>query len=112
MEQYTHAEICKVFHALGDPSRMAMIQQIGTGEVMVSDLAGPLNITLTATLKHLRVLEDAGLAVSTKVGRERRCRLREPSLSGIERWVKETRRAWMFRLDRLEDFLKESEQIV
>ena len=109
MDQYYSREMCKVFHALGDPSRMAILQQIGQGEATAGELAGPLNITLTATLKHLKVLEDAGLTVSEKVGRERRCRVREESFHEIERWIRETRRAWMHRLDQLEIFLQESE---
>lgn len=99
----------RVFHALGDPTRMAMLQHIGRGETVVSRLAEPLNITLTATLKHLRILEEAGLARSEKVGRERRCRVEAAALDGIERWIEETRQAWFFRLDNLDAYLKRTE---
>jgi DNA-binding transcriptional ArsR family regulator len=110
MDQYHPSSLCGVFHALGDPNRMAMLQRMSQGEVAVSDLAGRLDITLTATLKHLGVLERAGLASTTKVGRERRCSLKVDSLRDIESWVQSTREAWMFRLDRLEAFLRVQEE--
>ena len=90
---------------------MAMYNQISRGETAAGDLAKPLNITLTMTLKHLRVLEEAGLATSVKVGRERRCRIQAAPLDEIQRWIEETRRAWTFRLDNLETFLNESENL-
>jgi DNA-binding transcriptional ArsR family regulator len=73
-------------------------------------LAKDLSITLTATLKHLSVLEKAGLMRTTKVGRERRCRLEVEALSSIEAWIEETRRAWNLRLDSLEAFLLQEDE--
>jgi DNA-binding transcriptional ArsR family regulator len=106
MVHYPPPDLTRVFHALGDPTRMAMYQRISQSEAAASELAGPLNITLTATLKHLRVLEKAGLATTVKVGRERRCRVQAQALSDIERWVEETRKAWTFQLDNLDRFLQ------
>ena len=110
MVQYYSPDVCKVFHALGDPTRLAMLQQISKGEVAAGDLAKPRSISLTAALKHLQILDEAGLTETFKVGRERRCRLKLERLSEIERWVEETRRTWNFRLDQLEAFLLESEE--
>jgi DNA-binding transcriptional ArsR family regulator len=105
MDQYRARSLSEVFHALGDPNRLAMVQRTRQGEVPAGELAKELSITLTATLKHLAVLEKAGLMRSIKVGRERRCQLELQALSSIEAWIEETRRAWNLRLDSLESFL-------
>jgi|GEM_PF-2885488 len=97
-----------MFHALGDPTRLAILTQISKGEAPAGDLAKERQITVNATLKHLRILEEAGLTETVKVGRERRCRMRLDRLAEIERWVTETRRAWNYRLDRLDDFLRQT----
>jgi DNA-binding transcriptional ArsR family regulator len=110
MVQYSEMEVCRMFHALGDPTRLAILRQISLGEAPARELAKPRKITLTATLKHLRILEAAGLTETVKVGRERRCRMKTERLAEIEAWVAETRRSWNFRLDQLELFLKESKE--
>ena len=109
MIQYQSKEVCRVFHALGDPTRFAILQQVSRGEVAAGELVCGRNITLTAILRHLQILESAGLTESVKVGRERRCRVRLERLVEIEQWIEETRRAWNFRLDQLDVFLKENE---
>ena len=105
MVQQSASGMADLFHALGDPTRLALFQQISRQETVVSELAKPLQISLSATLKHLRVLEKAGLAESRKVGRERKCRASCQPLEEMEQWISETRRAWSFRLDQLEVFL-------
>lgn len=109
MVQYQSTELVRRFHALGDPTRMAILQAIGQSEILASELARQLNITVTAVLKQLKVLEGAGLAMSRKVGRERHCRVETKALDEIEQWVVETRMQWTFRLDNLEQFLKEDQ---
>lgn len=109
MDQYLGVPLSAVFNALGDPNRLAIVQRTRKGEVPVSDLAKELNITLTATLKHLSVLEKAGVVRTRKVGRERRCELELASLSPVEAWIRETRREWSMRLDSLERFLDTEE---
>lgn len=108
MVQYLAPEMCPVFHALGDPTRMAMVMEASRGEVALAELAASRKISLTATLKHLKVLEKAGLVQSTKVGRERRCQVQPEAFAGIATWLEETRRAWNFRLDNLGAFLEET----
>ncbi len=108
MVQYMAPELCPIFHALGDPTRMAMVMEASRGEIALADLAAERRISLTATLKHLKVLENAGVVRSTKVGRERRCRVQPEAFAGIAAWLEETRRAWTFRLDNLEAFLEET----
>ncbi len=111
MDQYQAVSLSEVFHALGDPNRLAMVHRARQGEVPAGELAKELSITLTATLKHLSVLEKAGLMRSIKVGRERKCSLELQALGSIEAWIEETRRMWNLRIDSLEAFLlSENEQ--
>jgi len=65
------ARVDRVFHALGDPTRRAIVEKLSTGAVSVSSLAKPLDITLAAVVQHLQVLEKSGLVRTTKVGRVR-----------------------------------------
>lgn len=107
MVQYSPAEMSAVFHALGDPTRLAIFEGLLAGKQTATDLAQPLQITLTATLQHLKVLEGAGLARSRKVGRERRCEPTADSLVAIQAWAERNRAEWTLRLDALERYLKE-----
>ena len=67
--------IDRVFHALGDPTRRAILDRLTRGPLSVSRLAEPLNITLTAVVQHLQVLEESGLVFTEKLGRVRTCRI-------------------------------------
>ena len=81
-------DIDRVFHALGDRTRRAMLDRLSHGPVSVSQLAGPLGITLTAVGQHLEILEDCGLAATEKVGRVRTCRMASTGLDALELWVR------------------------
>jgi DNA-binding transcriptional ArsR family regulator len=96
-----------MFDALGDPTRRAMVSLIALGPATVSNLAAPLGVTVTAVGQHLRVLENAGLAVSEKRGRTRYCRLRPEGMHAVEDWAHRLRSTWEARLDRLGDVLDE-----
>jgi DNA-binding transcriptional ArsR family regulator len=96
-----------VFRALGDPTRRGMIERLGEGPATVSQLAKPLDITLSAVVQHLAVLETAGLVTSEKVGRIRTCRLEPAGLRLAADWFAGQRAAWERRLDRLGDVLAE-----
>ncbi|HEU0029178.1 MAG TPA: metalloregulator ArsR/SmtB family transcription factor [Kofleriaceae bacterium] len=96
-----------IFHALADPSRRAMVDRLTRAPASVSDLAGPLDMTLAAVLQHLKVLEDSGLVRSEKVGRVRTCRLEPRALASAEQWFTKRRELWESRLDRLGDLLAE-----
>ena len=100
--------IDRVFHALGDPTRRAMLDKLSKGPLSVSGLATPLDITLTAVAQHLQVLEESGLVHTEKVGRVRTCRIETRGLSVLEQWIDEHRSMWERRLDRLGDLLAES----
>jgi len=106
MVQYS-SQRAGLFGALGDQTRLRIVEMLLTGDKSVGEIAAPLEISLTATLKHLRVLERAGLASTQKTGRERRCRLQVAPLDEVDRWTREVRQAWRSRLDRLEALLAE-----
>lgn len=97
----------QVFHALGDPTRRAIVEQVSQRPVSVSGLAQPLGITLTAVTQHLRILEACGLVRTEKAGRVRTCRLDTAGLDSIQGWIGTCRSAWEHRLDRLGDLLEE-----
>ncbi|MBV8631386.1 MAG: helix-turn-helix transcriptional regulator [Silvibacterium sp.] len=97
----------RVFHALGDPTRRAILERVSSGPVSVSSLAKPLRITLAATVQHVQVLEKSGLLHSSKVGRVRTCRMEPKGLSVLEQWISERRSLWERRFDRLGELLAE-----
>jgi DNA-binding transcriptional ArsR family regulator len=102
-------DIDRVFHALGDPTRRAMVEKLASGPLSVSSLAAPLNITLTAVGQHLQVLEECGLVRTEKPGRVRTCQLDPAGFTALEEWIRDRRSLWELRLDRLGDFLAEPE---
>ena len=103
-------DIDRVFHALGDPTRRAILEKLSQGPKSVSRLAEPLDITLAAVVQHLQVLEEGGLVQSEKIGRVRTCRIEPAGLSAAEQWIGERRSMWERRLDRLGDLLAEPDK--
>jgi len=102
--------IDRVFHALGDANRRAIVEKLSHGPISVSRLAKPLAITLAAVVQHLQVLEESGLVHTEKVGRVRTCRIETKGLSVAEQWIGEQRSMWERRLDRLGDLLAASDE--
>ncbi len=100
-------QVDRVFHALGDPTRRAMIEKLSKGPITVSRLAKPLDITLAAVVQHLQILEKSGLVRSEKVGRVRTCRIESKGFSVVERWIADRRSLWEARFDRLGTLLAE-----
>jgi DNA-binding transcriptional ArsR family regulator len=90
-----------VFKALGDPTRRDMVERLGRGPATVSQLAEPLDMTLSGVVQHLAILESCGLVRSEKVGRVRTCRLQPVGLELAEDWFAGQRAVWERRLDRL-----------
>jgi DNA-binding transcriptional ArsR family regulator len=99
------AEADVVFHALSDPTRRRIVEQLGSGPASVSKLAAPLPMSMPAVVQHLQVLEASGLVESHKVGRVRTCRLVVKRLDTVQDWIDQRRAAWERRLDRLGDYL-------
>ena len=97
--------IQRVFHALGDPTRRAIVEKLSEGPISVSHLTKPLRITLAAVVQHLQILEQSGLVHTEKVGRVRTCRIEPSGLSVAEQWIAARRSTWEQRLDRLGEFL-------
>jgi DNA-binding transcriptional ArsR family regulator len=104
------ATLDRVFQALADPSRRAMVERLSRGPASVSELAQPLDMTLAGVVQHLQVLEASGLVRSEKIGRVRTCRIEPSALTPAEEWIGARRSSWEHRLDRLGDFLAEPEQ--
>lgn len=97
----------RVFHALGDRTRRAMVERLSRGPATVSDMARPLGISLAAVVQHLQVLERSGVVRTEKVGRVRTCRIEPAGLKPAEQWIAERRSLWERRLDRLGQILDE-----
>lgn len=104
----TSAPLDLAFQALADPTRRTMVERLSRGPASVSELAQPLDMTLSAVVQHLAVLEASGLVRSQKVGRVRTCRIEPQVLSAAERWLSERRASWERRFDRLGAFLAET----
>ena len=104
-----HPQLDLVFQALADPSRRTMVERLSRGPLSVSDLAQPLDMSLSAVMQHLQVLETSGLVRSEKSGRVRMCRVEPKVMEGAEGWFAKRRASWERRFDRLEAFLAEEE---
>jgi DNA-binding transcriptional ArsR family regulator len=100
-------DIDRLFHALGDPTRRAMLDRLTRGPLSVSALTEPLGITLTAVAQHLQVLEEVRLVHSEKLGRVRTCRIEPAGFDALQRWIAEHRTIWERRFDRLGALLDE-----
>ncbi|CAM3299349.1 helix-turn-helix transcriptional regulator [Occultella aeris] len=98
-------DLDRVFHALSDPTRRALIERLVRGPASVSELARPFEMALPSLLQHLGVLERAGLVTSTKVGRVRTFQLAVDALTPGADWIGRQRLPAERRLDRLGDFL-------
>jgi len=101
-----YQEIDRTFAALADPTRRAILERLGRGSATISELAEPFGITLTGMKKHVRVLEDAELVTTEKVGRARRCIAGPRRLEDIQDWTAMYRRMLDERLDRFGELLE------
>ena len=102
------ARIDRIFSALADPTRRAIIQRLASGEATVTELASPFPISLPAISRHLRVLEGAALVRQEREGQFRRCRLDAEGLQAAAEWLDFYRHFWGESLDRLDEHLKSS----
>ena len=95
----------RLFAALADGNRRAMVDQLSRGPASMSDLARPLDIALPSALKHLAVLEAGGWVESDKVGRVRTYRTAPDAFNGLQAWVAERKAMWHRQFDALEAIL-------
>ena len=104
MVQYS--DLDRTLGAVADPTRRAVLERLGRGTATISDLAEPFGISLTGMKKHVRILEDAGLVTTEKVGRTRICRAGPRRLEDVHEWSATYRRMLEERLDRLGELLE------
>jgi DNA-binding transcriptional ArsR family regulator len=97
MVQYP-TTVDRAFAALADPTRRAVLERLGAGNATISELAEPFGMSLTGMKKHIRLLEEAQLVTTEKVGRVRRCMLAPYAFEGISTWLQ--------RLDRFAQVVK------
>ena len=103
-------QIDRLFHALGDPTRRAILDLLSRGPISVTRLAEPLGITLTAVGQHLQILEDSDLVRTEKAGRVRTCRIEPAGFDRLEKWIKDHRSHWELSLDRLAEMLNDEDE--
>lgn len=101
-----YSQLDRTFAALADPTRRGILERLGRDSATISELAEPFGISLTGMKKHVRVLEEAGLVATEKVGRTRQCSLGPQRLEDIQEWVEMYRRMLDERLDRFGELLE------
>ena len=94
-----------LFHALADPTRRSILTRLSRGPAAVTDLAQPTGLRLPTVMRHLSVLEEAGLIATAKDGRVRSCAIVPEALAPVRTWLDEQRAIWESRLDRLDDYV-------
>ena len=100
------AELNRIFQALADPTRRAVLERLGKGPASMGDLAQPFDMALPSFAQHLDVLENCGLVRSTKTGRVRTYELQAQTLGEAEHWLARQRIFWGRRLDQLDNYLE------
>ena len=107
MVQYTRARLDASFAALSDATRRGVLEQLGRADASITDLAGKFHMTLTGMKKHVRVLEEAGLVTTEKVGRVRTCKLGPRQLEDETAWIERYRQLWASRFDELDEVVEQ-----
>jgi DNA-binding transcriptional ArsR family regulator len=98
--------IDRTLAALADPTRRSVLERLGRGSATITELAEPAGISLTGMKKQVRLLEEAGLVTTEKVGRARHCTLGPRRLDDVEEWIQSYRRMLDERLDRFGEMLE------
>jgi len=103
-------QLDRMFQALADPTRRAVLERLGRGPCAMSELAQPFRMALPSFSQHLDVLENSGLVRSRKQGRVRTYRLAPKPMAVVEHWLDKQRRRWETRLDQLDNYLDEMKE--
>jgi DNA-binding transcriptional ArsR family regulator len=111
MVQYPDAVLDRVFSALSDPTRRGVLDALGQGSLAVSELAQPHGMSLPGFIKHLRVLEEAGLIARNKEGRVVSCELSAAPMKAAAAWMSRYERFWTDKLDSLARYLYQQEEL-
>jgi len=98
-------DLSRLFHALADPTRRAILTRLAHGPAPVKELAEPTGLRLPTVMRHLEVLEEAGLIATAKDGRVRTCAIVPEALVAPRTWIDEQRAIWESRLDRLDAYV-------
>lgn len=98
-------DLDRVFHALSDPTRRAIVHRLTRGPASVSELGKPFSLAMPSLLQHLEVLEASRLIRTEKIGRVRTCEMRPSALNVAGTWIAQRRAAWEGRLDRMEAYV-------
>jgi len=98
-------DLSLLFHALSDPTRRSILTRLAVGAAPVSELAQPTGLRLPTVMRHLSVLEEAGLIATSKDGRVRSCAIVPEAMAPVRNWLDEQRALWEGRLDRLDDYV-------
>lgn len=99
------SDLSLLFHALADPTRRSTLTRITEAPTRVTDLAEPTGLSLPTVMRHLSVLENAGLITTSKDGRTRTCAIVPDALEPARTWLDEQRATWEEALKRLDDFV-------
>ncbi|TCS53683.1 ArsR family transcriptional regulator [Primorskyibacter sedentarius] len=98
-------DLSRLFHALADPTRRTIVTRLAEGPAPVTELAKPTGLRLPTVMRHLSVLEEAGLIATSKDGRVRSCAIVPEALAPVRTWLDEQREIWEARLDRMDDYV-------
>ena len=110
MVKYAPARLDASFAALSDATRRGVLEQLGRSDASITDLAQKFDITLAGMMKHVGVLEEAGLVSTEKIGRVRTCKLGRHRLKEETAWLERYRRRWDERFDELDKVVEELTQ--
>ena len=107
MVKFSQAGLDASFAALSDATRRGVLEQLGRSDASITDLADKFHMTLAGMMKHVGILEQAGLVSTEKVGRTRTCKLGAHRLEEEAAWLARHRQLWEARFDELEMVVEE-----
>ena len=107
MVQYSRSGLDASFAALSDATRRGVLQQLGRADASITDLAKKFHMTLTGMMKHIGVLEQAGLVRTEKIGRVRTCKIGRRRMAEETAWIERYRQLWDARFDELDTVVEE-----
>src|SRR5258706_6682555 len=111
MVKYEEPILDRVFSALADPTRRGVLEGLSGGSLGVSELAAPHGMSLPGFMKHLRVLEEAGLIAREKEGRVVSCELSAAPMKTASAWMSRYEKFWNDKLDSLARYLYQQEEL-
>lgn len=98
-------DLSSLFHALADPTRRSILTRLAEAPARVTELAEPTGLRLPTVMRHLEILQEAGLLTTSKDGRVRTCAIAPEALAPARTWLDQQRAIWEARLDRLDAFV-------